>query len=45
MISNIIPLVDWGMGTALIAVFAIVCVVLVLVILNLMNSDKKKNEE
>jgi len=44
MISNIIPLVDWGMGTVLIAVFAVVCVVLVLVILSLMNSDKKKNE-
>lgn len=44
MISNIIPLVDWGMGTVLIGVFAVVCVVLVLVILNLMNSDRKKNE-
>jgi hypothetical protein len=44
MILNSIPLVDWGMGTVLIGVFAVVCVVLVLVILNLMNSDKKKNE-
>ena len=44
MISNIIPLVDWGMGTALIAVFAVVCVVLVLVILSLMNGDKKKED-
>jgi hypothetical protein len=42
MILNNIPLVDWGMGTVVIGVFALVCVVLVLVVLNLMNSDKKK---
>jgi len=45
IISNRLPLVDWGMGVAFIAIFAVVCVVLVLVILNLMNSDKKKNGE
>jgi len=44
MISNNIPLVDWGMGTLLIAIFAIVCAALVLVVLNLMNSDKAKND-
>jgi hypothetical protein len=42
MILNNIPLVDWGMGTVVIGVFALVCVVLVLVVLNLMKSDKKK---
>lgn len=45
MISINIPLVDWGMGTALIGVFVVVCVILVLVVLNLMNSDKKKKDE
>ncbi|RMA58727.1 hypothetical protein [Ulvibacter antarcticus] len=45
MIQNNFSLVDWGMGAALIGVFAVVCVILVLVVLNLMNSDKKKNEE
>ena len=44
MISNNIPLVDCGMGTLLIAIFAVVCAVLVLVVLNLMNTDKAKNE-
>ncbi len=42
MILNNIPLVDWGMGTALIAVFGVVCVIMILVVLNLMKSDKKK---
>ena len=44
MINNI-SLVNWGMGAAIIGVFAVVCIVLVLVVLNLMNSDKKKKEE
>jgi len=30
-----LPLVNWGMGTFIIGVFAVVCVVLVLVIYNL----------
>ncbi len=42
MILNNISLVDWGMGTALIAVFGVVCVIMILVVLNLMKSDKKK---
>lgn len=45
MILNKIPLVDWGMGTVVIGVFAVVCVIIVLVVLSLMNSDKKKKEE
>ena len=35
MKSLYLPLVDWGMGTFIIGVFAVVCVVLVLVIYNL----------
>ncbi|WP_339701862.1 hypothetical protein [uncultured Marixanthomonas sp.] len=42
MLKTVIPLVDWGMGTVLIGVFAFVCVVLVLLVLNMVNSDKKK---
>lgn len=45
MISQLIPLVDWAMGSAIIGVFVLVCVALVLIVVNMMNSDKKKNEE
>ena len=44
MILNNISLVNWGMGAAIIGVFAVVCVVLVLIVINMMNSDKKKKE-
>jgi len=37
-----LPLVDWGMGTVLIGVFALVCVILVAVVYNLSQGDKKK---
>ena len=42
--KTIIPLVNWGLGTAIIAVFGVVCVVLVILVLKMVNSDKKKNE-
>jgi len=42
MLKTIIPLVDWGMGTAIIVVFGVVCVVLVLLVFNMVNSGKKK---
>ena len=45
MILQNLPLVDWSMGVALIAVFAVVCVVLVLVVYSLMKGDKKKENE
>ena len=41
---NIIPLVNWGMGTIIIGVFALVCIVMAAVVYNLINSDKKKNQ-
>ena len=44
MISNNISLVNWGMGAAIIGVFAVVCMVLMLIVFNMMNSDKKKKE-
>lgn len=42
-IQAIIPLVNWGMGTALIIVFGVVCVGMVLLVLNMINSGKKKD--
>ncbi|WP_262497871.1 hypothetical protein [Marixanthomonas spongiae] len=42
MFNTIIPLVDWGMGTAIIGVFAVVCVVLTIVVYSMVNSGKKK---
>ncbi len=44
MILNEIPLVNWGMGTALIVVFAIVCIILSVVIYSMVQSGKKKDE-
>lgn len=44
ILQTVIPLVDWGMGTALIIVFGLVCVGLVLLVLNMINSDKKKED-
>ncbi|HLS11469.1 MAG TPA: hypothetical protein VK050_04865 [Flavobacteriaceae bacterium] len=39
-----LPLYSWGMGTALIIIFAIVCIALVLIVMNLMRTDKPKEE-
>tara|TARA_R100000935_G_scaffold15425_2_gene30842 strand:+ start:60508 stop:60684 length:177 start_codon:yes stop_codon:yes gene_type:complete len=45
MNSLFLPLVNWGLGTILIGVFAIVCIVLVAVIYNLTRSNQNiKNE-
>ncbi|WP_165605863.1 hypothetical protein [Flavivirga aquatica] len=44
MKNLIIPLVNWGIGTIFIGVFALVCVVLALVVYNMANSDKKNND-
>lgn len=42
--SLFLPLYSWGMGTALIIIFAIVCLALVLIVLNLMKTDKTKED-
>ena len=44
MIFNTIPLVNWGMGSILIGVFALVCIVMAVVIYNMANADKKDSE-
>lgn len=41
---NLIPLVDWGMGTALIVIFALVCIALTVIVLGFVFSGKKKND-
>ncbi|MEP0262596.1 hypothetical protein [Dokdonia sp.] len=37
----IIPLVNWGIGTILIGVFAFVCIIIALIVYNMIQSDKK----
>ncbi len=39
-----LPLVAWGNGIVMIAIFVVVCVVLVGVVLAMMSADKKKKE-
>jgi Mg2+ and Co2+ transporter CorA len=41
---HFLPLVDWGMGTVIIGVFALVCIALVAVVIHLNNSDKPKKD-
>ncbi len=38
-----LPLVDYGLGTAIIILFGIVCIVLMLVVNRMIHSDKKKD--
>lgn len=45
MIQQNFSLVNWGMGTAIIIVFAVVCVVLAVVIYSMVQSGKGKDEE
>lgn len=43
MKPTFLPLVDWGMGTILIGVFALVCIIMALVVYNLAKGDKQKD--
>ncbi len=45
MKNTIIPLANWGMGTGIIIVFAVVCIVMTAIVLNFVFSGKKKNED
>lgn len=38
----LLPLYSWGLGAALIGLFALVCVGLVLVVMNIMKNDTPK---
>tara|TARA_R100000935_G_C2833299_1_gene166478 strand:- start:609 stop:767 length:159 start_codon:yes stop_codon:yes gene_type:complete len=39
-----LPLVDWGMGTFIIGVFAVVCIVMVAVVYSLSRGSKANND-
>jgi hypothetical protein len=42
MLNQLIPLYNYGMGVAVIGLFALVCVILVVVLVSFMNGGKKK---
>lgn len=44
MTNFLISLVNWGMGTALIIIFAVVCIVLTIMVLNFAIKGKSKEE-
>ena len=37
-----LPLVNWGMGSVIIVVFALVCIILIAVVYNMVKSDSEK---
>lgn len=45
MTNSIIPMANWGMGTALIAFFALVCVALTAIVLIMIFGGRNKNDE
>lgn len=44
MFLNNLALVNYGMGTLMIGIFALVCLVLSIMVVRMVNSDKKKKE-
>lgn len=45
MTNSILPLANWGMGTALIIFFAVLCVALSAIVLSFIFGGKKKEDE
>jgi len=45
MINSILPLANWGMGTAIIVVFAVVCVVITALVISFWLSGKNNKKE
>ncbi|WP_347374962.1 hypothetical protein [Aequorivita sp. Q41] len=45
MAESILPIANWGAGTAIIIVFAVVCIVLTALVINFVMKGKKKNKE
>ncbi len=45
MINSMLPLANWGMGTALIIFFAVLCIVLTAIVLNFVLGNKKKDDD
>lgn len=42
MFLNNLSLVNYGIGTVMIGIFALVCLVLSMMVIKMVNSDKKK---
>ena len=45
MTNLAIPLADWGMGTTLIIIFAVVCIVLTVIVLSFIFGGKKNEAD
>lgn len=45
MTNSILPLANWGMGTAIIIFFAVLCVAMTVLVLSFVFSGKKKSDE
>ncbi|GAA3517253.1 hypothetical protein GCM10022393_34190 [Aquimarina addita] len=45
MKNLILPLVNWGMGAAIIGVFAVVSVIMILIVSNMIKGDKNVNDD
>lgn len=45
MTNSILPLANWGMGTALIIFFAVLCVGLTVIVLSFVFGGTKKGDE
>lgn len=45
MTNLAIPLADWGMGTFLIIIFALVCIVLTIIVIAFVLGGKKKDSD
>lgn len=45
MTNLILPLANWGMGTAIIIFFAVLCVAMTALVLSFVFSGKKKSDE
>lgn len=45
MTNSILPLANWGMGTAIIIFFAVLCIVMTAIVLNFVFNGKKKEED
>ena len=45
MTNSILPLANWGMGTAIIIFFVILCIALTAIVISFVFSGKKKNDD
>ncbi len=45
MTNTILPLANWGMGTAIIIFFAVLCIAMTAIVLSFVFGGKKKEDE